>query len=448
VFLSRGNDYIVQCIVIYIFFVSLLQLHDFAVAIRETNGVNTFLSLLDMLRIFTITNQREYIRSLLVHIHILSWAASTRSPLWEVWKTCQPALNEELCEQQLSSLARAVQGDTTGGKLEFTDKQFKLGALVNDILARNEPDRLTDERNRRAKWRKFIAEDDDDLKQVEMYFKSRIRQLRTANLFTSYTGPLSNWTTQRAASASMEHIMPSQFLIKTSSKFKAECNRVRGLVFSRWLDIDDEHWSAELDAEAPAPIVEPIQVEDLEEVLDALVEEAVPQPMDDSNILDDEPEPVEIDFKDLKRDSDDKHNDLHPTTILYPDQKVSDMPAPPQAEPEDHPPARPNARGRKKRPKPHEQSSSSSPISVETDAPQQKDRVVDGGIEPSVPPELKEIDRLLQLVADDEPDEPSAPSPRARTLRKKRRTARKPRGYFADPGEDDLWFVDERSSSS
>ena len=99
-------------------------MHDFAVAIRENDGLRTFYYLLDMLRIFMITGQND----LLLHIQVLVWACKHQSPLWKVWKKCQPALNEELCEQQLSSLARTIRNDTTGGKLAFTDTHFKLGA--------------------------------------------------------------------------------------------------------------------------------------------------------------------------------------------------------------------------------------------------------------------------------------------------------------------------------
>ena len=267
-----------------------------------------------------ITKQEEYCRLLVTHIQVLIWASKSRSPLWEVWKKCQPALNEELCEQQLSSLARVIRNDTTGGKLAFTDNQFKLGSLVSEILRRWEPDRMTDERNTRKKWRDFIDPDDEDVKQVELYFKTRIRQLKTTGQFLSYTGTIASWTSARHGADSYQYVMPSTtFLSKTSGKFIARCKRVRNLAFGRWVEVNSEHWSAEIEGieEEPLPVPD---ANELWRALDGLAAEPDQEDVGPESPSAEEPSDMFPDFHDQKVVDEARHSEMHPSIINFIDE--------------------------------------------------------------------------------------------------------------------------------
>ena len=109
-------------------------------------------------------------------------------PYWLFWKVAQHGLNEDLCERELSSLARAVSNDTSGGKLVFCDKQFKLGSIIRNILEKWEPERLSD--NKCSKWtgsRMVISPNDPDVQLVLQFFLLKIRQLSIPDQFLSYT---------------------------------------------------------------------------------------------------------------------------------------------------------------------------------------------------------------------------------------------------------------------
>lgn len=411
-------------------------------AIRENDGLQTLLCLLDMLRIFMITEQNEYSRSLLLHIQVLVWASKNRSPLWEVWKRCQPALNEELCEQQLSSLARTIHNDTTGGKLAFTDNHFKLGSIVADVLRLHEPERMTSERNSRSKWRDFIEPDDEDLKQVELYFKGRIRQLKTSGQFLSYTGPMSEWKSSRHASETNQYKMPAKtFLQKMSSKFIALCKRVRNLAIGRWADVTPEHWSPEVEPEEPFPEQAP-SAEELDMVLNEMA--AAPEVEDIPPSSPGAEEPVQEfpDFKDVKAIEEAKHAAEHPTVVLFNEGRE---PAPnSSSESSASSSSASDTKSKKARSKKPKKGSSTSSSSAAQDsssspsaAPPSSSEVE--GSRPLNPDE--ELEFLLRLADQVNPAEES--TVRQRSQRKRRKAAEKPAGWHFELEEEDYWESEE-----
>jgi hypothetical protein len=394
-----------------------------------------------MLRIFMLCKQDEYCRSLVVHIQILAWACKTRSPLWEVWQACQPALNEELCEQQLSSLARTVKGDTTGGKLEFTDKQFKLGALVSDLLYKLEPERITDEHNSRKKWRLFIKPDDDDLKLVELFFKNRILLLRSPRLFRSYTA-LSGWLSARHGSDTMEIVTRPSYLTKTSQDFLALCRRVKANAFGRWIEVDEAHWSKELPDEDGEPVpVAPVV--GLDRAMDALVLPQDGSSEDEAPLQEEEPESEVEDFHDAKAVAQARQAEQHPLVVIFNDDKKGDD-APP--------PSQPGASSSSSERRPSKRKRSEQKHEVVDDipppspvnrplAPPVNEGKGEAPVQVAPPPPMEELDRLLSLA--EEGGEQRQAAPPSAPRRSSRQSSRKPQGWHAEIGESMLWFSDE-----
>lgn len=226
------------------------------------------LLLFDMLKIFILAEQREYQRNLTLHILCLLVGSGSKSPFWNFFKVSQPALNEDLCERELSSLARAVSNDTTGARLDFCDKQFKLGSFVRNILARWENDRVTDNRN--TKWngsKMGIARDDPDLHLVSQFFLLRIRQMSAPALFLSYTGDPKTWKNQLSGHQSKKHILSKEMLVPTSGHLHQLLDDVKRLVTKPW-DLDLKTWIPDLKSR---PHPDPVQasladIPDIEEL--------------------------------------------------------------------------------------------------------------------------------------------------------------------------------------
>lgn len=248
--------------------------------------------LLDMLRIFIISEHREYQRNLTLHLLCLIHGSSTLTPFWNFFKVAQPALNEDLCERELSSLARAVSNDTTGGSIEFCDKQFKLGSFVRNILGRWENSRVTDERNTKWNGDKIdIRTNDPDLELVRHFFLVKIRQLSSPQQFVSYTGNPTTWTTGVKAQQGSKHILRKELLVETAGCLDDLLLKVKKLIENPF-EREIKHWSNELQ---PQEVKEEVKEEDDIDMADVdflLQVPIVPPPAQESVLID---EPVEND---------------------------------------------------------------------------------------------------------------------------------------------------------
>ena len=225
--------------------------------------------LFDMLRIFILSEHMEYKKNLTLHLLCLLVGSGTDSPFWNFFKAAQPALNEDLCERELSSLARAVSNDTTGAKIEFCDRQFKLGSFVRNILDKWEEVRVTDNKN--AKWagaRLNIQEEDPDIDLVSPYFLKQIRRLSAPDQFFSYSGDPKKWTTGAAGIASQKHVEAKMMLVPTSGHLLQLFEDVRRLVQTQTKKLDMKVWIPDLKAhQVPVPDIAPPVEPDIEELL-------------------------------------------------------------------------------------------------------------------------------------------------------------------------------------
>lgn len=240
-------------------------MHDLAVALRRPCEHTMLYLLFDILRIFIMVEQKEYQRSLALQLLTLLSGSRTRSPYWTFWKMAQPALNEDLCERELSSLARAVSNDTSGGKLAFCDKQFKLGGIVRNILEKWEPERLTD--NKSYRWsgsRTGTPTEDNDGQLVLQFFLLKIRQLSIPGQFLSYTDEPSTWVNSATAVRNSKHILRAPLLTNTAPALRELLIKVRAKLSLPW-DIDYEGWSDDLVPPLVVPFV-PVDVPDAKEV--------------------------------------------------------------------------------------------------------------------------------------------------------------------------------------
>lgn len=183
--------------------------------LRDPNPKKMMFLLFDILRIFVITEQKEYQRNLTLHILCLISGRQDKTSFWQFYKSGQAALNEDLCERELSSLARAVSNDTTGGRLEFCNKQFKLGSFTKNILDKWEVERVTDDRS--ARWNQPSEKlDGPDLSLVSVFLQAKVRELSSPLQFFSYTGNPITWRSGGAARKGQKHVPPKAMLINTS----------------------------------------------------------------------------------------------------------------------------------------------------------------------------------------------------------------------------------------
>ena len=251
-----------------------------AVLLRQPCPREMVYLLFDMLRIFVLADQREYQRNVTLYLLCLVLGSGTNSSFWNFFKHSQPALNEDLCERELSSLACAVSNDTTGACLKFCDKQFKLGSFVRNILDKWEKDRFTD--NKDIKWtgRVFITAEDGDVQLVSQFFRGRIRQLSAPALFLSYTGDFKKWTNRATGSQSQKHVLRKELLVKTSDHLYKVLDDCQRLIRKPW-EVDMKEWIPDIknrpvdEAPAPAPVIP-----DIEDLLAFAQEPVVDDPED------------------------------------------------------------------------------------------------------------------------------------------------------------------------
>lgn len=287
---------------------------------------------MDALRIFIINEQREYQKNLTLHILCLLVGSTAKNPFWNFFKSFQPALNEDLCERELSSLARAISNDTTGSRLEFCDKQFKLGSSVRNILERWEPERVTDERNTRWNGKKMdIRENDPDLHLVLQFFLHRIRQLCAPRLFKSYTGDSKTWRNEATAREGEKHILPKVLLLETSVYIPTLLEDLKRYIAQPFDDLTQ--WSNEIKM-PPLPIppqeLPPEQLHHMEEVL---AQVQIPIPPDDDDVFVNE----YVEEKDTGPFLGDRKRNQTPAFLRQPLRHVADfdleVPPPPTSEP-------------------------------------------------------------------------------------------------------------------
>jgi hypothetical protein len=218
--------------------------------------------LLDILRIFIMVEQKEYQRSLALQILCLLSGSRTRTPYWLFWKAAQPAFNEGLYKQELSSLTRAVSNDPSGCQLAYCDKQFKTGGKVRKMLAKSEPESLTDPES--AKWsgsRMIISAEDGDTQLVLQFFLLKIRQLSIAGQFLSYTGAPDTWINSVTALTKSQHTLPAPMLTHTAPAIRELLIKVRAKLSEPW-NIDLTKWSNVLE-----PRIDPQPPEEKEDLM-------------------------------------------------------------------------------------------------------------------------------------------------------------------------------------
>ena len=191
------------------------------------------------------------------------------------------------------------------------------------------------------------------------------------------------------------------------------------------------------------PEPEPVpSAEDLDRVIDELA--SIPE--SDDNALEspgaEEPEQAFPDFQDVKALDEAKQHELHPTVVLYPN---VEEPAPSSrsssssssSSSSDVKSKKPVRKSKPKQPS-HRQSAPPAVSSLpEPDMGEAKG-------EPTAPASvlMNELDEMLEFAENLENAGEEAPVQR-RSPRKVRKTARKPLGWHAELGEEDLWISED-----
>ena len=251
--------------------------------LREPRPHEMLYLLMDILRIFIMVEQKEYQRSLALQILCLLSGSADRTPYWMFWKFAQPALNEDLCERELSSLARAVCRDSSGGELAYTDKQFRIGGVVRNILEKWEPERLTD--NKSTKWsgsRTDIPSEDSDGQLVLQFFLLKIRELSVPAQFLSYTGAPKDWVDSVAAKRNAAHVLRGPMLTNTAPALRELLIKVRTKLTEPW-DVDLSKWTDDIVPRFEAEV--PEEQDDVKLVMDELNVPGVPEFVDDDDLV-------------------------------------------------------------------------------------------------------------------------------------------------------------------
>ena len=99
----------------------------------------------------------------------------------------------------------------------------------------------------------IIPEKEPDLQVVIDFFLERIRLLSTPGLFQSYSGDEKTWSTRAIASASQQHAVPKEMLVKTTGQLSQILDDCKTLLRKPW-DVDITNWRSDLKFE-PVPQV-------------------------------------------------------------------------------------------------------------------------------------------------------------------------------------------------
>jgi len=185
-----------------------------------------------------------------------------------------PALfNEEVCEAQLSSLARYVANDFTKHDGVALNRQFLMTSRVRGLLSK---DREQYDRGvaRAARWRHTLDEDCPDLIETTSFFRGLVRKLAAGNQFMVYTGDPKQWKNSKFASATCQSLdTPLWDVPDTGSYVQTMIARAKNESVRPWLDV--AQWNEVKGAAVEVKALNDMTEVEIEDMLRAAVRDRV-----------------------------------------------------------------------------------------------------------------------------------------------------------------------------
>jgi hypothetical protein len=145
---------------------------------------------------------RSYIRSNIMQMLILAYQEQENTVAWRMLIDDASTFNEEIGEMSFSVLSRCVIGDTNTNSHKHLSDMYALipafYALSNDI--RND----VNKHGPKVSWRRFVKPGGEEVKAVEAFLKTRIRQA-SHNRLMVYDGSSAAYKSAANAGSRMQH---------------------------------------------------------------------------------------------------------------------------------------------------------------------------------------------------------------------------------------------------
>lgn len=211
----------------------IVKVHDFGLAIRAHNIKQIIPALLFMLKIFLLTNCKDYKYGTLAALLVLYHLRESKHPVFETLELFPGMLNEEPGEISLSVLARLQTSAKVRCNRELMSANYQLIPRLSSITATMDAIcgiSLTSGYKR-------IKPGGPDVSAASAFFLKVIRDLK-AKQFRHYTGDPNSWKSLQDALKTAANVAPEPYLRPTKHLLEGTYAKWRTQMKQRWVRDD------------------------------------------------------------------------------------------------------------------------------------------------------------------------------------------------------------------